>query len=152
MSAGKKRLLLVEENLLYASFVINTINQIKNEPFIVEHSRNLSSAIEKIKQSVFDMILLDPDLSDSKGEDTFNAVYAACPQLAVILLIESDALSWVEKSINQGAKDYLLKNSGDRRLLEKTVEFIFERKHLESKIMACEKKIADACKLNKEFQ
>lgn len=152
MTTGKKRILLVEENLSYARFVILTLTQIKSKPFSIEHSQKLSSAIEKFKQSDFDMVLLDPELSDSKGIDTFNAVYTAYPHIAVVLLIEPDALDWVEKAISCGAQDYLLKNSGDGRILEKTVKFIVERKRLETEVKSCEKKLADACKKNKKYE
>ncbi len=60
-----------------------------------------------------DVMLLDPDLDDSQGADTFRRSQKAAPQVPVILLVDPTGLPLAERLLRDGAQDVLIKNHVD---------------------------------------
>lgn len=60
-----------------------------------------------------DLILLDPDLPDSHGVETFRRVQAAAEQVPVILLIGADDDAMAVRMMREGAQDFLIKKQAD---------------------------------------
>jgi DNA-binding NarL/FixJ family response regulator len=77
-----------------------------------------------------DILLLDPDLRDSQGFETFRRVQAAAPQVPVILLVEPSATSLAEHMVRDGAQDFLLKKEVDCEPLARAIRNAMERHRL----------------------
>ncbi len=77
-----------------------------------------------------DVLLLDPDLRDSQGAETFRRAQAAAPHVPVILLIEPAATSLAERMVRDGAQDFLLKNEVDCAPLARAIRNALERHRL----------------------
>ena len=77
-----------------------------------------------------DIVLLDPDLQDSQGTETFRRFQAVAPDVPVILLIESDAISLAERMVRDGAQDFLVKKDVDCAPLARAIRNALERHRL----------------------
>ena len=77
-----------------------------------------------------DILLLDPDLRDSQGAETFRRVQAAAPHVPVILLVEPSATSLAERMVRDGAQDFLLKKEVDCAPLARAIRNALERHRL----------------------
>ena len=77
-----------------------------------------------------DILLLDPDLRDSQGAETFRRVQAAAPHVPVILLVEPSAISLAEHMVRDGAQDFLLKKEVDCEPLARAIRNAMERHRL----------------------
>ena len=77
-----------------------------------------------------DIVLLDPDLRDSQGTETFRRVQAAASNVPVILLVEPSATSLAEHMVRDGAQDFLLKREVDCEPLARAIRNAVERHRL----------------------
>jgi PleD family two-component response regulator len=77
-----------------------------------------------------DILLLDPDLRDCQGAETFRRVQAVAPHVPVILLIEPSLTSVAERMVRDGAQDFLLKKEVDCAPLARAMRNALERHRL----------------------
>jgi PleD family two-component response regulator len=77
-----------------------------------------------------DILLLDPDLRDSQGAETFRRVREAAPDVPVILLVEASATSLAEHMVRDGAQDFLIKQDIDCAPLARAIRNALERHRL----------------------
>lgn len=77
-----------------------------------------------------DILLLNPDLPDCQGAETFRRVQAAAAHVPVILLVEPSAMSLAERLVREGAQDFLLKEEIDCAPLARAIRNALERHRL----------------------
>jgi FixJ family two-component response regulator len=58
-------------------------------------------------------VLLNPDLADSQGAQTFRRLQACAPDVPVILLVNASDLSMATKLVREGAQDFLIQKQVD---------------------------------------
>jgi signal transduction histidine kinase/HPt (histidine-containing phosphotransfer) domain-containing protein len=80
-----------------------------------------------ITQGHFDAVLLDLQLPDSRGLDTFRSVQKAAPALPVVVLSGFDDEDTALAAVQAGAQDYLAKVGITTAVLERTVRYAIER-------------------------
>lgn len=97
--------------------------------FQFESYRFLSDAIAALEHSNFDVALLDLNVPDSTGIDTFLALQTAAPDLPVVIVSASADDRLAESAIMQGAQDYLVKGSITSETLMRVVLYAIARKH-----------------------
>lgn len=91
------------------------------------HAVALSGAMSVLNTEKVDVILLDLDLTDSRGMETFRRVEAAFPHIPILVLgsAEYDALS--AGMMREGAQDYLRKEQVDCAPLAHALRNAIER-------------------------
>jgi DNA-binding NarL/FixJ family response regulator len=94
------------------------------------HAATCADTTAMLSTGSVDILLLDLDLQDSQGADTFRRVQAACPHIPVILLIEPSATSLAERLVRDGAQDFLLKKEVDCAPLARAMRNAQERHRL----------------------
>lgn len=77
-----------------------------------------------------DVMLLDPDLADSQGGETFRRSQMAAPHVPVILLVEESGLPLAERLLREGAQDFLVKNQVDCAPLARAISGAVARHRL----------------------
>lgn len=92
----------------------------------LKHATTLHDALDLIDGSLLDLILLDPGLPDSSGEDTFHRLREFAPKVPVVILTGIEDRQLAFNIIREGAQDYLLKNQLDERAL-RALHFAVER-------------------------
>lgn len=94
----------------------------------------LAEALRALQAGPVDVILLDLNLSDSRGWDTFEGVQTAAPDAAVILVSGGNHEELAAKAIKHGAQDYVNKTDLNARTLTRAVRYAVERKAAERQL------------------
>jgi CheY-like chemotaxis protein len=78
-----------------------------------------------------DVIVLDLDLSDSQGKETFHKYQALAPQIPAVLLVQETAeLMLAENLLREGAQDFLIRDQVDCAPLAKAMRNAIDRHRL----------------------
>jgi PAS domain S-box-containing protein/putative nucleotidyltransferase with HDIG domain len=134
MEQKRYHILLIEDNLNDAGLIQEYLDEAKGTLFKLEVTERLSSGIARLESGGFDLVLLDLHLPDSTGFETFNRVYAAFPQVPIIILSGDNEESLALDAVSQGAQDYLEKGLYDGSLLVRAIRYAIERKRTEEKL------------------
>ncbi len=133
MDAQQTRLLnvlLVEDNAVDAR-MISALLRAPSATISCRQVPRLSEALALLQAEQFDVVLLDLNLEDSTGYDTFSSIRQAESRAAILVLSGSDDEDLAIRTVREGAQDYLVKGSFDGRLLLRSVRYAFERKRSE---------------------
>jgi len=127
---GRVEVLVLEDNpgdarLLNAEF--------SGESLIDVHltvATRLSEGLHLLATRQFDAVLLDLNLPDSTGMETFQRLRAAVPELPLIVYtgIHDDQIA--VQALRSGAQDYLVKGPGIGPLMVRAVYFAIERQRV----------------------
>jgi DNA-binding NtrC family response regulator len=69
----------------------------------------VKEARKKIKQTIFDVVLMDIEISGVAGLDTLNSIRKTNPKLPVVLITSFGTAEVAIKAMQMGAYDYILK-------------------------------------------
>ena len=119
--------LLIEDNPDYAELVQTWLSPNGEIAFTLNWSDTLATGLNRLGRGGVDVILLDLGLPDSDGLDTYMRTRAQAPDLPVIILSAGDSESLALQVIQQGAEDYLVKNTCNRDLLVRAVRYAMVR-------------------------
>jgi PAS domain S-box-containing protein len=131
------RLLLVEDSIVDARLVMGLLRS-EWEFLICEHVATLADALYRLDTVPFHVVLLDLNLGNSAGYQTFSAVHQAAPHAAILVLSGSDDEELATRTVRDGAQDYLVKGTFDARLLVRSIRYAFERKRSEEALRRSE--------------
>ena len=136
-------ILIIEDNLLDIRLIKEMLKEIKSFNSDLISAVTLTDGIEYIQQNSLDIILLDLNLPDSTGIQTFYALMKITSTIPVVLV---SGVSDVELSISlikEGAQDYIQKQDLNSSLLEKTIQYALIRNQLEEKVKESEQRLKD---------
>jgi serine phosphatase RsbU (regulator of sigma subunit) len=124
-------ILMVEDDPGLAGALEVAFHNAETVEFAVEHATTLNSAIALLGSREIDVILLDLNLPDSRGLETFLKIQRIAPELPVIILsgLADEALA--VESVRAGAQDYAVKGSMSVPVLVRAVRYALERKQLQ---------------------
>jgi two-component system cell cycle sensor histidine kinase/response regulator CckA len=131
------RLLLVEDNALDAKLISGLLCS-PSGTLRCRHVTRLTEAIKHVEKDRPDVILLDLNLEDSTGYETFDRIRQAATQAAILVLSGSDDEELAIKTVREGAQDYLVKGTFDGRLLLRSIRYAIERKRSEEALRQSE--------------
>ncbi len=103
--------------------------------FSVEPAGSLKEGLERLAGGETSLILLDLNLPDSQGFETFLKVHAYAPEIPVVILTALDDETTALNAVRQGAQDYLIKGEVEGLMLRRVVEYAIERHHLQKEIL-----------------
>ena len=136
------QLLLVEDNPGDARLIRHHLRTDSSNTFVapsVTHVETLGAAVDRLETEVFDLVLLDLGLADSRGIETLERLTdriddADVPPLPIVVLTGLTDDETALRAIQEGAQDYLLKDSLDGELLERAVRYALERHRQERRL------------------
>ncbi len=131
---GPVGILLVEDNPGDARLMKESLAGLRGARVDLEHVTSLGAGLDRLDEGGVDAILLDLDLPDSTGIETFERVNAAWPGIPIIVLTGNDDEILAEKTVREGAQDYLLKGLPDGELLWRSIRYAIERKRIEAEL------------------
>jgi two-component system, cell cycle sensor histidine kinase and response regulator CckA len=130
--------LLVEDNPVDAR-LITALLRAPSVALRCGHVTRLAEALDRLKTSEPpDVILLDLNLEDSCGYETFACMRQAAPHAAILVLSGSDDEELAIRTVREGAQDYLVKGSFDGKLLLRAILYALERKRSEEALRQSE--------------
>jgi len=90
----------------------------------------LSDALEVLDRETPSLVLLDLNLPDSHGADTFRRVIQKAPNVPVVILSGQDDETLAMKAVHLGVQDYLIKSEITSKNLERALRYAVERQGL----------------------
>lgn len=119
--------LLIEDNLGDAFLIKNFLHQTNNTKFDIVHVDSLSASFEHLKQTSFDVALLDLSLPDSHGIDTLLEFQLKSPNLPIVVLTGLDSDIIAHRLVRHGAQDYLIKEKINATWLASAIKHAIAR-------------------------
>ena len=129
MTEPPKHVLLIEDNPGDAELIRLRLIEGKS-PVQVTRVERLSEGLAFLGQESPSVVLLDLNLPDSQGADTFRRVIAKAPQVPVVILSGQDDEDLARKALHQGVQDYLVKGDFSHGELDRAVRHAVERQAL----------------------
>ncbi|WP_414468764.1 response regulator [Methanobacterium sp. ACI-7] len=139
MQAKPIKILMIEDSKEDVFIIQEMLRDNSRFPFELIHVERLKVGFEKLFQENFDLLLLDLNLPDSWGFDTFIRTYDQAPELPIVILSGFDDEDTAIKAVREGAQDYLIKGEIDGSLLARSIYYAIERKEIEKELMNTQK-------------
>jgi Flp pilus assembly CpaE family ATPase len=121
-------LLVVEHDPADARLLRRLLEGALAPGFDVEWAEQLSAALERLARPGLDAVLLDPDLPDSQGLETFTKVRAQAPELPIVLLGRVRDEELLLRAIGLGAQDLLMKEDLSAASMARVIRCAIERR------------------------
>lgn len=122
--------LLVEDSLLQATVFEDILMHSGVARFVVQRRTTLIDALQAMSGTRFDVILLDLNLPDSMGLDTFYVVKKNAGDVPVLILTRIEDEQMAIEAVRSGAQDYLVKRELDPHVLGRVIQCVIERDRL----------------------
>jgi len=129
MNGQSTHVLLIEDNPGDADLVRLRLVQ-ANSAVDVSCFNRLSDGLASIKEKSPSVILLDLNLPDCQGAETFRRVLEKAPDVPVVILSGQDDEALAVKALHQGVQDYLVKGAISSSGLERAMRYAVERQAL----------------------
>jgi len=129
MSDQPTHVLLIEDNPGDADLVRLRLVECKSA-VDVNCAGRLSDGLASLAKDVPSVVLLDLNLPDSRGAETFRKVLEQAPNVPVVILSGQDDEALALKALHQGVQDYLLKGSLTSAGLDRALRYAVERQAL----------------------
>jgi sigma-B regulation protein RsbU (phosphoserine phosphatase) len=129
MNNGHSHVLLIEDNAGDADLV--RLRLVEGDPAAqVRCVTRLADGLASMAKLPPSVVLLDLNLPDSRGADTFRKVLEKAPGVPVVILSGQDDEVLAMQALHQGVQDYLVKGDITSRHLEHTMRYAIERQAL----------------------
>lgn len=123
------RVLLVEDNRLYARMLADALAESDSWRFLTEHVDSLRAVPEALRREP-DVIVLDLTLPDGSGLETLEQVRHLAGSVPVVVLTGLDDNRLALRAVQAGAQDFLVKGKADAELLSRSLRYAIERHRL----------------------
>jgi signal transduction histidine kinase len=129
MSDPSTHVLLIEDNPGDADLV--RLRLVEGKSAVeVSCAERLSDGLASLAKDAPSVVLLDLNLPDSKGAETFRKVLEKAPHVPVVILSGQDDEALAVKALHQGVQDYLIKGNITSSHLERAMRYAIERQAL----------------------
>ena len=129
MKDQSTHVLLIEDNPGDADLVRLRLVEGKSAVDVNCVSR-LSDGLDSLQKTSPSVILLDLNLPDSQGAETFRKVLEQAPNVPVVILSGQDDEALAMKALHQGVQDYLVKGAISSSGLDRAMRYAVERQAL----------------------
>src|SRR5580658_892433 len=129
MDPQTTHVLLIEDNPGDADLVRLRLIEGKS-PVKVNCVNRLSDGLASLSRETPSLVLLDLNLPDSRGAETFRRVMEHAPDVPIVVLSGQDDEALAIKAVHQGVQDYLLKGDISSKHLERAIRYAVERQGL----------------------
>jgi diguanylate cyclase (GGDEF)-like protein/PAS domain S-box-containing protein len=128
MNADTLTVLLVSDDAADATLIRNALAEPTDNEWRLERVRRLSDGVNRLRKEGIAAVLLDLFLPDSRGIETFEALFEAAPLVPILVLAsgENEHIAW--QATQRGAQDHLLKDHLDAYWLPRILRSVIARK------------------------
>src|SRR5712671_5191315 len=123
------RVLLIEDNPGDADLI--RLRLVEGQSTVkVDCVNRLSDGLASMTKDTPSLVLLDLNLPDSHGAETFRRVMHHAPNTPVVVLSGQDDEALAIKAVHHGVQDYLIKGDVTSKQLERAIRYAVERQAL----------------------
>ncbi len=140
------QILIIEDDVVFAEMVQF---QLSTSGISLENIISIDSIVEAKEIRKYqepDVILLDLNITDSSGVETYDSIKDLFPLASVIVLSGMDDESIALEIVSKGGQDYVLKGDLNAQILNKTIKYGLLRRQLSIKVQKSERKFKDVFK------
>lgn len=113
MTIKNTEILLVEDSPSDAELMASMLADIKEFPNHVQNVQTLSEAKQAVMSGSFDAVVLDLNLPDSNGLQTYTQLRDVCNNVPIVILTGMDDREVLTHALKNGADNYLIKDKVD---------------------------------------
>ncbi|MFG0255461.1 MAG: diguanylate cyclase [Rhodopirellula sp. JB053] len=124
------RVLLIEDDPMDASIIQRSFQKQDKAMISVDHVSNMGSAIDQLQANSYDVALVDINLPDARGAESFEQLRALDSCLPIIVLTGHDDDELAIHAIQCGAQDYVAKGHFTTASLVRVIRFAIERQRM----------------------
>ena len=118
------KIVVVEDHPMLLDWLKNALS--KNSDFeIIGTALNGKNCLTILEENDTDILLMDLNLPDIKGEELSKVVKSKFPKIKIIILTSHDQIYHVRTMLDIGVSGYLLKNE-DYSLIEDTIYSVYD--------------------------
>jgi two-component system, cell cycle response regulator len=129
-------ILLIEDNPGDARLIEELVKEYPSGGFSITVVRTLEQGIQRLKNELFGIVLLDLGLPDSNGLETFVKLRDQELDLPILVLSGLNDEEVAVKAVQEGAQDYLVKGDFRPDQLYRAIRYALERYSLQSELFA----------------
>ncbi len=129
------RVLLIEDNLADMALIREMLKESRNTIFKLHNVGHLDEGLKYLEENEVDVLLLDLNLPDSHGLDTFQKANEKASNVPIVILSAFDDEDSAVKAVKGDAQDYLIKGKVDSSLLARSIFYAIERKSIEEELI-----------------
>jgi diguanylate cyclase (GGDEF)-like protein len=129
-TTGPIRVLLVEDNPADARFIRELLREVKSSTIELTCVLRLEEALEAVANTPVTIVLLDLNLQDSSGIETFTRLRDLAPDIPVVVLSGLDDENAAVNAMQEGAQDYLVKGDVSGAHLVRAIRYAIERNRM----------------------
>lgn len=137
------KILLVEDDFEDVEYLKETLSEVQF-PFKVINVETLEDAMICLDEKETDIVLLDLNLPDSRGVDTFTTINNHRQKKPIIVMSGNLNETLALKTVHMGAQDYLMKGKVDGELLTKSIRYAMGRYKVEEELRDTNQKLESA--------
>lgn len=124
------KILLIEDNSDHFELVKTILADVDNVEFDMAWAKSLAKGLKYLTKKNIDVILLDLNLPDSSGIESFIKINAHSYDKPILIMSALDDEELALEIVHAGAEDYLIKGQIDSRLIRQSIFYAIERKRL----------------------
>lgn len=117
-------ILLIEDNPVGAYVFDDLIYSMIGDYQLI-WKRNLHDAIHEMNRFSWDVIVLNLNLPDSKGYQTFDALKTRCPEVPIVVVHDGNDSDLRERIIRSGTSAYIVEEEINEQSLIQLVRRVF---------------------------
>jgi len=144
MNPNTVRILLVEDSPSDALLLQESLSEAGLDGLQFTHVECWAAALECLRQSQFDVLLLDLSLPDVTGRDTFVRAHAEAPHLPIVVLTGEANEELGLDAVRHGVQDYLIKGQTYGRYTVRAIRYAIERKQVEDALLRTEQALRES--------
>jgi signal transduction histidine kinase len=137
------QILVIEDDLTFSELVKFQLTSVGFLSHNIIAVQSIEETREVAQEFIPDVILLDLNILDSNGIETYDSVIQIFPKSSVVVLSGMDDQSLALQIVSKGAQDYILKSDVKPQVLEKTIKYGVLRRRLKEDLEVSEKKYKD---------
>lgn len=108
---------------------------------VISHAESFENAIAMVQEQSFDIAILDLQLPDSFGLDTFLSFQKRNPLIPVIILTAMNDVEMAMSCVKKGAQDYIHKSETSPISIVRTIRYAIERQGMIKELQDTQKQV-----------
>lgn len=126
-------ILLIDNNHEYFRLLQEALKTTSAQKFALTRADRLSAALKYLTDKHFDVLLIELQLPDSQGYDTFATVNHVMRDTPILIVTEMDDEQTALQTVRAGAQDYLVKGQFRMASLIRSIYYAIERHRTKEK-------------------